>query len=430
MRIDQRIFTAFFLFAAAQHASAEFIPLGDLPGGAFFSRAQGVSADGSVVVGASASDSGLFDAFRWTRPAGMVRLGSLPTSAFYFSTAIAASGDGSVVVGASDISQGNLAAFRWTQVTGLSLLGFLPGGTDSVARAVSLDGSVIVGFSNSQAFRWTEPEGLVGLGGISSAAFGVSGDGSVVVGYSVAANGTEAFRWTQQTGLVGLGDLGGAAFHSEARAVSLDGSVIVGASDSAGPRQEAFRWTQTSGMVGLGDLIGSSASIALAVSADGSVIVGDSYANFDPCQHIAFIWDSSSGIRSLRDVLIGQGDDLTGWILNQAMGISADGETIVGAGFNPAGQPEGWLARLGAQPIPEPSSVVLLGFGILVLLRFQGRNENRVSSGTDNLRRSVTQSPRALAQPERGIYCFDAQRKQTCSDLRSGANCLCIGGYC
>src|SRR5207253_3601904 len=91
MRIDQRIFTAFFLFAAAQHASAEFIPLGDLPGGAFFSRAQGVSADGSAVVGASASDSGLFDAFRWIRPAGMVRLGSLPTSAFYFSTAIAAS---------------------------------------------------------------------------------------------------------------------------------------------------------------------------------------------------------------------------------------------------------------------------------------------------------------------------------------------------
>ena len=400
MRIDQRIFTAFFLFAAAQQASAEFIPLGDLPGGAFFSSAQGVSADGSVVVGASASDSGLFDAFRWSRPAGMARLGSLPTSAFYFSIAIAASGDGSVVVGASDISQGNLAGFRWTQATGLGPLGFLPGGTDSVARAASADGSVIVGFSNSQAFRWTEPEGLVGLGGISSEAFGVSGDGSVVVGFNVSANGTEAFRWTQQTGLVGLGDLGGAAFYSQALAVSLDGSVIVGASDSAGPRQEAFRWTQASGMVGLGDLVGSSASIAQAVSADGSVIVGDSYANFDATQHVAFIWDNSSGIRSLRDVLIGQGDDLTGWILNQATGISADGETIVGTGFNPAGQLEGWLARLGPQinPIPEPSSLVLLGFGILVLLRFQRRNENRVSGGTDepaSICHSITSCPRA-----------------------------------
>jgi probable HAF family extracellular repeat protein len=298
----------------------------------------------------------------------MIRLGSLPTS-FYFSIANGVSGDGSVAVGASDISQGSLAAFRWTQATGLLPLGFLPGEQTSVARAASADGSVIVGFSGLQAFRWTETEGLVGLGA-SSAAFGVSGDGSVVVGFSTSARGTEAFRWTQQTGLVGLGDLGGAAFQSQATAVSSNGAVIVGASDSA-TGQQAFRWTQAGGMVGLGDLMGSSASIAQAVSADGSVIVGDSFANFDASQHIAFIWDSSDGIRNLRDILISQGDDLTGWILSQAKGISADGKTIVGAGFNPDGQPEAWLARLGAQtnPIPEPSSLILLGSAVLLLLR-------------------------------------------------------------
>jgi hypothetical protein len=49
---------------AGSPARADFIPLGDLPGGIiFFSEAIGVSADGSVVVGSSISASGI-EAFR------------------------------------------------------------------------------------------------------------------------------------------------------------------------------------------------------------------------------------------------------------------------------------------------------------------------------------------------------------------------------
>ena len=52
---------------------AVFIPLGDLPGGAFHSEATRVSADGSTVVGWSMTDLGR-EAFRWTRDEGMTSL--------------------------------------------------------------------------------------------------------------------------------------------------------------------------------------------------------------------------------------------------------------------------------------------------------------------------------------------------------------------
>src|SRR5688572_24003293 len=79
--------------------AATFSGLGDLAGGAFMSRAIGISADGSVVVGSSASTAG-DQAFRWTSGGGMVGLGDLPGGAFA-STAHDVSADGTVIVGSS-----------------------------------------------------------------------------------------------------------------------------------------------------------------------------------------------------------------------------------------------------------------------------------------------------------------------------------------
>ena len=60
-------------------------------------------------------------------------------------------------------------------------------------------------------------------------------------------------------------------------------------------------------------------------------------------------------MRSLHDVLVKAGLNLTGWTLKEAMGISADGLTIVGKGTytNPANETshdEAWIAT-----IPEPA---------------------------------------------------------------------------
>jgi probable HAF family extracellular repeat protein len=178
--------------------------------------------------------------------------------------------------------------------------------------------------------------------------------------------------------MVGLGYLPGVnGFFgfSEANGVSADGSVVVGYSNGGngfnGNLIEAFRWTQAGGMVGLGVLSGGIASYANGVSADGSVVVG--YSATDPFTGAeAFIWNSAQGMRSLQQVLTNDyGLDLTGWSLNRANAISADGLTVVGFGTNPSGVSEGWLARLNPQnnpSVPEPSSI--LGLGLFSLVGF------------------------------------------------------------
>jgi probable HAF family extracellular repeat protein len=148
--------------------------------------------------------------------------------------------------------------------------------------------------------------------------------------------------------MVGLGDLPGGAFSSAANAVSADGSVIVGSSESASGTStgtQAFRWTSDGGMVGLGDLPGGVfLSAAFGVSADGSVAVGQGTSASGT---EAFIWDAPNGIRRIRDVLLPEvGAALDGWNLQVARGISADGRTVVGVGTNPNGDGEGWLAYL------------------------------------------------------------------------------------
>ena len=345
-------------FAFGQEAF--FMPLGDLPGGVFSSRAYGVSRDGDVAVGSGDAHlpvfgSGNYDpnSFRRVMAAPMEQLcpggDSDPAD-----EAFGANGDGSVIVGWGNNIFGDLRARRWTQSSNLcSSLGDLPGGIDeSRAFAVSGDGSVVVGFGHSdlgkQAFRWTAVTGMVGLddlGGFESQASDVSVTGSFIVGYCKSfGNVKEACRWTFDGVPGGLGDLPGGIFDSEAFGVSDDGCVIVGQSTS-GKGDEAFRWMCSAGMVPLGDLPGGSfSSRALAVSGDGSVVIGratsDSGAE-------AFIWDENNGMRSLQSVLESLGIDLTGWAFKEATDVSADGLTIVGWGINPQNQTEAWKAFLG-----------------------------------------------------------------------------------
>jgi probable HAF family extracellular repeat protein len=225
------------------------IGLGDLPGGSFFSYATGVSGDGKVVAGYSVSAlSGTrSEAFRWTTTNGMSALGDLGGGAFN-SRAWGISADGSTIIGESTSanSGNNLEAFRWTAAAGMVGLGDLPGGTfHSIAYATSADGSVITGYSLPssgvhEAFRWTSATGMQPLGFLPcdtfSIARAVSGNGSVIVGDPQLIRGGCAFVWDSQHGMrdfqqvltrdYGL-DLTGWRLDSPS-AVSHDGTVIVG----------------------------------------------------------------------------------------------------------------------------------------------------------------------------------------------------------
>ena len=114
--------------------------------------------------------------------------------------------------------------------------------------------------------------------------------------------------------------------------------------------------------MGLGDLPGGNfSSAATAVSADGNVIVGSgsSAEGFE-----AFFWTPSLGMVSLKQYLLDHGvTEVAGWLLTFATDVSADGTTIVGTGFNPSLEFEGWVATidLGSALLPDRCALTLRG---------------------------------------------------------------------
>ncbi len=306
--------TAFLLAAAAAVQAQSYTDLGSF--GGFLTRAYGVSADGTTVVGESYSGYSP-RAFIWTQANGIVNLGTLGGNS---SVAYGISSDGTVVIGESN-NGSQTRAFRWTLAGGMADLGTLGGGYSS-ALATSSNGSVVVGESyngtGTFAFRWTQAGGMVSIGsnGHGSTARSVSADGTVIVGDDYSGAGTRAFRWTQAGGMVNLGTFSGGSL-SRARGVSADGSTVVGISETGGT-YTAFRWTQTGGMVNLGAMSGGSFSEAHAVSADGSVVVGEGSTSSGTR---AFRWTQAEGMVALGTL---------GGNFSRAHGVSADGSVVVG----------------------------------------------------------------------------------------------------
>ncbi|MGI8923090.1 MAG: hypothetical protein ACR2HJ_03460 [Fimbriimonadales bacterium] len=98
------------LFSTAAFPINSFRGLGGEAFGGFLSAANGISADGRVIVGVSGIGT-TFEAVRWT-PEGVFGLGDLPGGSS-FARATKASFNGSYIVGSSESSNGT-EAFRWT----------------------------------------------------------------------------------------------------------------------------------------------------------------------------------------------------------------------------------------------------------------------------------------------------------------------------
>ena len=76
------------------------------------------------------------------------------------------------------------------------------------------------------------------------------------------------------------------------------------------------------------------------VSADGTVVVGSGDATGFPNGE-AFRWTQAGGMQSVQALLTAKGVSTTGWTLDVATGVSADGQVIVGVGTNPSGHTQG-----------------------------------------------------------------------------------------
>ena len=375
-------FTSVFLAVSGSCAIGQtpgFYGLGTALGGTSGSSiCLGVSPDGQAVVGRFKdieypyAEVGIV----WTEGNGVTSLGDLPGDGF-ITEAEDASNAGQVIVGRATGPWNQYHAVYATPTAVIDIEEPNEYATRSSAYGVSGDGTVIVGFSEdpgvgTRAFRWSSVMGMTFLSGAHSTAFGVSTDGSTIVGI----NSSGAFRWTQETGTVTLGGFPNESGGGLAVDASADGSVVAGSSTrhlqgSTSEFTEACIWTESNGIVGLGSLADNPVKVLLseaaAISGNGQVVVGQSCDDLG-YEH-PFIWDAQHGMRKLGDVLVQEyGLDLANWTRMRVKGMSDDGRTIVGYGYGPSGQREGWVAV-----IPEPATVSFLAMGGLALRRRRSR---------------------------------------------------------
>jgi probable HAF family extracellular repeat protein len=149
--------------------------------------------------------------------------------------------------------------------------------------------------------------------------YGVSSDGLTSVGYSNIASGANAFKIVGST-LTTLSPLAG---HSNAIAfaASANGSLIVGLSIDGSSNSQAVSWSGTTATA-LDNTASFFFSEATGVSSTGATIVGWGFSTTNFKEEAFY---HRAGSINNFSVLFSTGD------ASKAMGVSADGNTIVGS---------------------------------------------------------------------------------------------------
>lgn len=328
-----------------------------------------LSSDGTKVVGMwGPSGGGPEGAYMWSQAGGFQDVPSLASGGYISPSGVSNNG---VVVGGSTNSSGDTESFQWSVGGGTLAMGDLDGNFFySEAAGVSDDGSVIVGTGTSwvsnEAFRWTQSTGMTGMGTLPGGGYqrshanAVSGDGSVIAGYGFNSNDDfEAFRWTDSGGMVGIGIPMGFQ-GTRATGISPGGQYIIGSADHA-DGMGAFIWDEVGGMRALATPDGSTPyKIVFDVSDTGAVV---GLVETVSSEVKAAMWDLAGQLIFLDDLIAGL-PGTADWTPEAALGISADGNTILLVGHNAAGDYSSALLT-----IPTPGSAALMILGGLAAAR-------------------------------------------------------------
>jgi len=333
-----------YLGPAYKIVGTTYTALDNLPSSTSLSfSAYAASSNGSVIVGQALDSNGLQRAVYWDNT-GIHKLTTLVfgTAGSESATATGVSAAGTTIVGYSNDgafwSGPNPAGFSedagfYYRAGVFTSLYNKFSGNPTRASGVSADGNLIVGTIADSFNNMTMASGFVYNittntsylvdAGLNIPAFNaiplsftqltaISGNGQVAIGYafndtlSTTPNDARAFSYnTAGAGTyTALGKLGGAFSWSIARAISNDGSVIVGQSLNSANKSEAFVY-QSGAMSALGFLGTGDESDATGVSADGTVIVGYSRITAGGAVRHAFVYtnvmlDETEWMRSLN----------------------------------------------------------------------------------------------------------------------------------
>jgi uncharacterized membrane protein len=163
-----------------------------------FSRANGISQDGSVAFGWNDQNDGYRTGVIWT---GGETIDLVDGIGQPVGEAYSATPDGSVVVGGGYYTANGSEAWRWTAATGTQPIGILPTGQPVSPRAPASKQSAR--FDQTKPATVQDPNGFLPP---ESFAFAVSDNGNVIVGASGMWPIRTATIWTPDTGLQPLAD--------------------------------------------------------------------------------------------------------------------------------------------------------------------------------------------------------------------------------
>lgn len=328
----------------------------------------GISADGALVSGYSSAGF----VFRWSESGGLENLGPSDTSG-----KASISADGSVLSASIPDDEGVTQPALWQTDSGWQLLGSIPQGVAAdtelaTSFGLSRNGQHLAGLAwlvNYQAhgFVWNAIDGMRELppliAGSNCRANAVSDDGHITAGWTESDSGWWiGVRWIDGELEELVNDAGERI--GEVVACSVDCSVMTGGNFSEtdpATTAQAYRWTAATTQ-SLGVIAGApedAAYVPTAMTADGNAIVG-TYRYWDgPQVRKPFLWTAQAGIRDLDEWLTELGvsgqDD---WSTLLPTAISDDGRVIAGWGVRSVDGSRGsWYVRL-----PLADSIFVDGF--------------------------------------------------------------------